>query len=339
MRLSIAIPTYNFGRFLGATLDSILPQVVAFDDVEVVVVDGASTDNTADVVRARQASSPRLRYVRLTERGGIDIDIAHAVDTAAGAYCWLFSADDLMQPGAVARALAAIGDGDDVVLARHLECALDMTPLEIYPVFATAGPRRANLGDPQERVAWLEAAVTTEALFSFMSTLVLRRETWRSAAPPSEMVGGCWAHVARLLAVAAGGSLRTQYVDEVWVARRGDNDSFAANGPVRRMALSIDGFLAIAARFFGAQSRESAAVRRMLRKEWTLPIFFETRRRCRLERREIDRLFDAIYSDAGARVIASRIAYHGSPPQLGAPLSAAYIVAGKALRWMRRRDG
>jgi len=47
-RLSICIPTYNFGRFIGETLDSILPQ--ATEDVEVTVVDGASTDNTADIV-------------------------------------------------------------------------------------------------------------------------------------------------------------------------------------------------------------------------------------------------------------------------------------------------
>ena len=52
IRLSICIPTYNFGEFIGATLQSIIKQ--ATDEVEIVVVDGASTDNTAEVVRAFQ---------------------------------------------------------------------------------------------------------------------------------------------------------------------------------------------------------------------------------------------------------------------------------------------
>lgn len=40
-RLSICIPTYNFGEFIGETLDSIVCQ--ATDETEIVIVDGAST--------------------------------------------------------------------------------------------------------------------------------------------------------------------------------------------------------------------------------------------------------------------------------------------------------
>ena len=54
VRLSICIPVYNFGPFVGQTLDSILGQSGMGEGVEVLVVDGASTDNTEEVVGDRQ---------------------------------------------------------------------------------------------------------------------------------------------------------------------------------------------------------------------------------------------------------------------------------------------
>ncbi len=78
--LSICIPIYNFGAFIGETLASILPQ--ATDEVEVLVVDGASTDNTPEVIAAIQRTFPGLRYNRLEKKGGIDRDMARSVELA-----------------------------------------------------------------------------------------------------------------------------------------------------------------------------------------------------------------------------------------------------------------
>src|SRR5882724_4299640 len=117
MKLSVCIPVYNCGKFLGAALDTILPQVA--EDMEVVVVDGGSTDATEPVARAYAARSSRMRYVRLPARGGIDADIAQAVALAHGEYCWLFSGDDRMRAGAIAELLPWLERGDDVYLCRH----------------------------------------------------------------------------------------------------------------------------------------------------------------------------------------------------------------------------
>ncbi len=60
IRLSVCIPTYNFGRFIGETLDSIVRQ--ATEEIEIVVLDGGSTDNTTEVVEGFRDTFPRLRY-------------------------------------------------------------------------------------------------------------------------------------------------------------------------------------------------------------------------------------------------------------------------------------
>ncbi len=97
--------TRNRGAFIDATLESIVCQ--ATEEVEIVIVDGASSDNTEDVVRRCQERFPRLRYYRQNANQGVDHDFAAAVEMAHGKYCWLFSDDDLMKPGAIQTVLDA----------------------------------------------------------------------------------------------------------------------------------------------------------------------------------------------------------------------------------------
>ena len=94
LRLSICVPTYNFGEFIGETLESIIGQQTS-DEVEIVVGDGGSTDNTAEVVKRYQAYFPRLTYHNFGKKSGIDLDLSKTVELARGDYCWLMSSDDV----------------------------------------------------------------------------------------------------------------------------------------------------------------------------------------------------------------------------------------------------
>jgi len=114
--LSICIATYNRASFIGETLDSIIPQLD--DDVELLVVDGASTDNTEDVVRKYAEKESRISYIRLSAKGGVDQDYDRSVELARGEFCWLFTDDDLLKPGAVAAVKAAINKGYDLVVVN-----------------------------------------------------------------------------------------------------------------------------------------------------------------------------------------------------------------------------
>jgi abequosyltransferase len=112
--LSICIATYNRADYIGHTLDSIIPQLD--DDVELLVVDGASTDNTADVLR--KYADPRIRYIRLPVKGGVDQDYCKAVDLARGEFCWLFTDDDLLRPGAISAVKNAISAGYGLIIVN-----------------------------------------------------------------------------------------------------------------------------------------------------------------------------------------------------------------------------
>lgn len=113
-KLSICIATYNRGQFIAETLDSILNQVEP--GVEVVVVDGASTDDTPEVMARYVSRYPHIRYFREPTNSGIDEDYDKVVGYAEGEYCWLMPDDDLIRPGSVRRVLSAISDNVDLVV-------------------------------------------------------------------------------------------------------------------------------------------------------------------------------------------------------------------------------
>lgn len=116
LKISICIATLNRGAFIGATLESIIAQ--ANDDVEIVIVDGASTDNTQEIVQLWGKRFPNLRYFRQDRNTGVDRDFAMAVDLAEGEYCWLFSDDDVLKPGAISAVLEAIKGGYGLIIAN-----------------------------------------------------------------------------------------------------------------------------------------------------------------------------------------------------------------------------
>jgi glycosyltransferase involved in cell wall biosynthesis len=115
-KLSICIATYNRATYIGETLESIIPQLTT--EVELLVVDGASTDNTESVVTEYVRKCNSIRYIRLPAKGGVDQDYNKAVELARGEMCWLFTDDDLLKKGAVNSVLAEAKKGYSLIVVN-----------------------------------------------------------------------------------------------------------------------------------------------------------------------------------------------------------------------------
>jgi abequosyltransferase len=320
-RLSICIPTYNFGQFIGETLESIVNQA---PDVEIVIVDGASTDNTRSVISQWQTKFSNIKYVLLEQRGGIDRDLATAVEQASGQYCWLFSSDDVMRPYAIKSLLGRLKDACDVYICSHTICDKHMRVMYPYQIFSDGLGRTIEFSNSDQRRKCMAAGKNTEVLFSFMSGLIVNREKWLSIEPDTIFLGSCWWHVARLLELARK-QLKVCYVAEAWLDKRGDNDSFMESGVVNRFRIAVDGFVGLATHFYGAQSVEAESVLRFLRSELSLLSFFYARDRILLSRDlnelpELNRIFDVCYS----KKFLMRALYHHLPVPVYQRMKSTY---------------
>jgi glycosyltransferase involved in cell wall biosynthesis len=98
MKFSICIPNYNYARYLGRTIQSVLAQEGA--DFEVLVSDNASTDGSVDVVRG--LNDPRIHLHVNACNVGFSGNLDRAARMATGECMIMLSSDDLMRAGALA---------------------------------------------------------------------------------------------------------------------------------------------------------------------------------------------------------------------------------------------
>ncbi len=111
VQVSVIVPSYNYGRYLGEAIESALAQTLT--QIEVIVVDDGSTDNTPEVL-SRYADNPRVRYVRQENRG-LSASRNLGIRLAQSEFVAFLDADDRWKPDKLARQLAQF-TGNDVGL-------------------------------------------------------------------------------------------------------------------------------------------------------------------------------------------------------------------------------
>ena len=117
--LTIAVPTYSRAANLRILLEALLPQVNALPQVELLISDNCSPDETPAVVQEFQQAGLRCRYHRHQENIGPDANFLSCYEKAAGKYVWIFGDDDVLFPGSLDRLvhLIAAKEYDVVFLA------------------------------------------------------------------------------------------------------------------------------------------------------------------------------------------------------------------------------
>jgi glycosyltransferase involved in cell wall biosynthesis len=121
--VSIVIPTYNYAQFVGRALNSLLSQT--FSDIELIVIDDASTDDTPKVLEAYRGDT-RVRLVRHDSNQGHIRTYNEGLVMARGEYVGLLSADDVcLRPDAVARQVAVFESDPRVGMVYSAQAWVD----------------------------------------------------------------------------------------------------------------------------------------------------------------------------------------------------------------------
>ncbi len=78
--VDVAIPCFNYGRFLRKCVESVLSQDV--EDLRVLVIDNASTDNSVEVARELARNDPRVEVIARSRNLGPHASYNEAIDWA-----------------------------------------------------------------------------------------------------------------------------------------------------------------------------------------------------------------------------------------------------------------
>ena len=111
--VSVITPAYNAAPFIGDTVRSVLMQT--YRNLEIIVADDGSTDETANIVKALAKEDPRVKYVHQSNAGQSAARNA-AIAEAKGVYLAFLDADDLFLPSKLKKQVQ--------YLEAHPECGL-----------------------------------------------------------------------------------------------------------------------------------------------------------------------------------------------------------------------
>jgi glycosyltransferase involved in cell wall biosynthesis len=120
--VSIIVPVYNHAKFLGTRINSILQQT--FRDVEIIILDDASVDNSAQVA-AQWAHHPQVRILRNDQNSGSAFkQWQKGVQAACGEFVWIAEGDDACKPEFLLELLPFFQDSE-VVMAYSDSVTID----------------------------------------------------------------------------------------------------------------------------------------------------------------------------------------------------------------------
>lgn len=111
-RVTVVVPAYNYARYLPDCAGSVLGQRDV--DVKLIIADDASTDETPRVTAEMAAADPRVTVVRNVRNRGHVPTVNAALELVDTEYVVKLDADDLLAPGALARATALLQGAPDV---------------------------------------------------------------------------------------------------------------------------------------------------------------------------------------------------------------------------------
>lgn len=107
--ISIIVPVYNAGRFLKTCLESLVVQ--SYRNIEIVVINDGSTDNSEQICSEMKKADPRISYY-YQQNQGVSAARNHGIQTARGEYIIFVDADDCIKENAVEQLYEALKNTD-----------------------------------------------------------------------------------------------------------------------------------------------------------------------------------------------------------------------------------
>lgn len=130
IKLSIIIATYNAAKILHTALNSV--KVQSFQEWECIVIDGASSDETVNIIKEFTNIDSRFRYISEPDKGIYDA-FNKGWKLAKGEWIYYLGADDILSKNALKRVFEIANDDVDIiygnVIYKHKQKLFSKKPL------------------------------------------------------------------------------------------------------------------------------------------------------------------------------------------------------------------
>lgn len=117
--VSVIIPVYNVAKYIAHTIESILKQ--SYKDVEIVLVDDCSTDNSAEIIAKYVSSHSNVLYHKLERNQGAAVARNKALSIAKGRYVAFLDSDDEWCEGKLEKQLAFMNEKEAAISCTAMD--------------------------------------------------------------------------------------------------------------------------------------------------------------------------------------------------------------------------
>ena len=174
--VSVCMQTWNSERFIAEAIESVLGQ--DFEDFELIIVDGASTDATKEIIERYAKQAPRIRVIFHERNLGISKAANDGIEAAKGKFIAQIDSDDVWAPDKLTKQLAVLERNEDLIVWSEGEI-IDDTGRSIGKSFSERLANNVFISAKAKKSGdlWQELL---PANYIFHSTIIYKKENLRS---------------------------------------------------------------------------------------------------------------------------------------------------------------
>ncbi|PCJ29319.1 MAG: glycosyl transferase [Moraxellaceae bacterium] len=256
MKLSICIPTYNRVKYLESTISEIIKQIGDKKDIEIIISDNASTDNTKEIVEMYQYKYNYIIYHCAETNMGADYNYLKVIELATGDFCWFMGSDDIILNNSLNNILKYIDKYPDVAGITVNYEGYNISFDKKIKVRPPVKYNKNKLYDNSE-ICFSELG----HFFGYISAQIVNRIIWNEALKNSnyKQYMNAYVHlyiIGQMLTISS----RWLYVNDKSVGWRSGNDSFLSSGRYNRLKIDVFEYERIASDIFSKNSKTYLSV-------------------------------------------------------------------------------
>jgi glycosyltransferase involved in cell wall biosynthesis len=206
-RVSVIIPNYNHARYLPRRIESVLGQ--SLQDIEVILMDDCSPDNSREIIERYAAQDARIRVVLNEQNSGSTFKQWNkGIALATGDYVWLAESDDYADPELLATLANRLNANPAVVLAYCNSYSVDehneLMPIPTWePFLAELDADLWKQDFTRPGLELVQRFMSYRNLIPNASSVLLRRSTLAQVGPAdgSMRILGDWLFWAKVMSV------------------------------------------------------------------------------------------------------------------------------------------